>query len=199
MDDLMKDKESHHLVHIILNYLGDSAFNRLKVSGRQNYYFLKDFMSVEHYTLFAKAFKVSVSDLRKMVKNIRIEEIMEIHQFVSLKIHIKLMDDPKNNLSHYVAMMGHLDITKNILKVFPGMEVLENSLGFTPLHYAAKNGHFEVYQKMANNTTQKNPISKVNGSTPLGLAGDGFKKLIIESIHGMFIEWRNTTKSISNI
>ena len=196
MEDLMKEKGRHHLVTKILNKLGDPAFNRLKVSGRQNYYSLKDFFPVNYFTLFAQASKVSVSDYRKMVKNIRIEEIIELHQFVSSKMNVKLMEDPKTNFSHYVAMMGHLEMTKNILKAFAGMELLENSLGYTPLHYAAKNGHFEVYQKMAHNTTLKNPKSKVNGSTPLGLADDGFKKLFIEKIHGMFIGWRNTTKSI---
>ena len=153
-------------------------------------------MPVEYYTLFANAFKVSVTDLRKMMKKIKIEEIIKVHQFVLQEINHKLKDDPKNNLSHYVAMMGNLEITKNILKVVPGMGLLENSLGYTPLHYAAQNGHFEVYQMMAENTTQKNPISKVNGSTPIGLAGDGFKKLIMDSINGMFIGWKNNTKSI---
>ena len=180
---------------MILNELDDQAFNRLKVSGRQPYYFLKDFFPVNYFTVFAQASKVSVSDFRQMVKNIRIEDTIQLHQFVSSKINVKLMEDPKTNFSHYVAMIGHLEMTKNILKSFPGMELLENSLGYTPLHYAAKNGHFEVYQKMAHNTL-KNPISNVNGSTPLGLANDGFKKLIIENIHSMFIEWRNTSKSI---
>ena len=147
MEDLMRNRERHHLVHIILNKLDDPAFNRLKVSGRQPCYFLKDFFPVNYFTLFAQASKVSVSDFRKVMKNIRIEEIIELHQFVSSKMNVKLMEDPKTNFSHYVAMMGHLEMTKNILKSFPGMELLENSLGYTPLHYAAKNGHFASVSK----------------------------------------------------
>ena len=97
MEDLMRNRERHHLVHMILNKLDDPAFNRLKVSGRQPCYFLKDFFPVNYFTLFAKGFKVSLSDLRKMVKNIRIEEIIELHQFVSSKMNVKLMEDPKTN------------------------------------------------------------------------------------------------------
>ena len=54
---------------------------------------------------------------------------------------------------------------------------LRDNHGWTPLHYAASNGHIHVCQYIAKNLTEKNPITN-NGETP--------HQLIIKFSEGIF-------------
>ena len=54
-----------------------------------------------------------------------------------------------------------------------------NMVGYTPLHHAARGGHFEVCRWLIENTTDPNPIHEV-GKTPYHYAVEEGHKTIIE-------------------
>ena len=54
----------------------------------------------------------------------------------------------------------------------------EDEGGNTPLHFAARNGHFEVCQLIVNNITKKNPKNFI-GETPIQLASDAGHSTIV--------------------
>ena len=61
-----------------------------------------------------------------------------------------------------------------------------NDIGFTPLHSAAQNGHFDVCQLILSFIQDKNPKSDITDITPLHYAAKNghFEvcKLIVENV-----------------
>ena len=57
----------------------------------------------------------------------------------------------------------------------------EDEGGNTPLHFAARNGHFEVCQLIVNNITKKNPKNFIE-ETPIQLASDAGHSTIVMMI-----------------
>ena len=57
----------------------------------------------------------------------------------------------------------------------------KNNLGFTPLHFAAQNGHLELCKIVFKNIKKKNPRTSV-GITPLYLAATNGHLNICEAI-----------------
>ena len=93
----------------------------------------------------------------------------------SLKVASALIDAPKINLNAFnalgesalmlAALKGQLDLAKKL--VAKGADV--NKTGWTPLHYAASNGHVEVIKLLLENHAYIDAESP-NGSTPLMMA-----------------------------
>lgn len=93
----------------------------------------------------------------------------------SLKAASLLVDAPKVNLNIFnalgesplmlAALKGHLALTDKLVK--KGADV--NKTGWTPLHYAASNGHVEVIKLLLENHAYIDAESP-NGSTPLMMA-----------------------------
>lgn len=94
----------------------------------------------------------------------------------SLKAASALLDAPKVNLNAFnalgesplmlAALKGHLALSDKLVK--KGADV--NKTGWTPLHYAASNGHVEVIKLLLENHAYIDAESP-NGSTPLMMAG----------------------------
>ena len=93
----------------------------------------------------------------------------------SVKVASALIDAPKINLNAFnalgesalmlAALKGQLDLAKKL--VAKGADV--NKTGWTPLHYAASNGHVEVIKLLLENHAYIDAESP-NGSTPLMMA-----------------------------
>ena len=93
----------------------------------------------------------------------------------SLKAASLLVDAPKVNLNIFnalgesplmlAALKGHLVLSDKLVK--KGADV--NKTGWTPLHYAASNGHVEVIKLLLENHAYIDAESP-NGSTPLMMA-----------------------------
>ena len=93
----------------------------------------------------------------------------------SLKVASALIDAPKINLNAFnalgesalmlAALKGQLDLAKKL--VAKGADV--NKTGWTPLHYAASNGHVDVIKLLLENHAYIDAESP-NGSTPLMMA-----------------------------
>lgn len=93
----------------------------------------------------------------------------------SLKVASLLVDAPKVNLNAFnvlgesplmlAALKGHLALSDKLVK--KGADV--NKSGWTPLHYAASNGHVEVIKLLLENHAYIDAESP-NGSTPLMMA-----------------------------
>ena len=93
----------------------------------------------------------------------------------SLKVASALIDAPKINLNAFnalgesalmlAALKGQLDLAKKLIA--KGADV--NKTGWTPLHYAASNGHVEVIKLLLENHAYIDAESP-NGSTPLMMA-----------------------------
>ena len=93
----------------------------------------------------------------------------------SLKAASLLVDAPKVNLNAFnalgesplmlAALKGHLALSEKLVK--KGADV--NKTGWTPLHYAASNGHVEVIKLLLENHAYIDAESP-NGSTPLMMA-----------------------------
>lgn len=93
----------------------------------------------------------------------------------SLKVASLLIDAPKVNLNALnavgesplmmAALKGHLALSDKLVK--KGSDV--NKTGWTPLHYAASNGHADVIKLLLENHAYIDAESP-NGSTPLMMA-----------------------------
>ena len=93
----------------------------------------------------------------------------------SVKVASALIDAPKINLNAFnalgesalmlAALKGQLDLAKKL--VAKGADV--NKTGWTPLHYAASNGHVDVIKLLLENHAYIDAESP-NGSTPLMMA-----------------------------
>ena len=93
----------------------------------------------------------------------------------SLKAASALVDAPKINLNAFnalgesalmlAALKGQLELAKKL--VAKGADV--NKTGWTPLHYAASNGHVDVIKLLLENHAYIDAESP-NGSTPLMMA-----------------------------
>lgn len=94
----------------------------------------------------------------------------------SLKAAQALVNAPKIDLNHLnasgesplmlAALNGELDLSEKMVK--KGADV--NKTGWTPLHYAASNGHVTVIKLLLENHAYIDAESP-NGSTPLMMAG----------------------------
>lgn len=59
------------------------------------------------------------------------------------KLNIKIVDNDKNTKLHYLAACGHVDkISRNSIE--KQRIDIENSLGWTPLMMACKNGYLDM-------------------------------------------------------
>lgn len=93
----------------------------------------------------------------------------------SLNVASLLVDAPKVNLNAFnalgesplmlAALKGHLVLSDKLVK--KGADV--NKTGWTPLHYAASNGHVDVMKLLLENHAYIDAESP-NGSTPLMMA-----------------------------
>ena len=108
----------------------------------------------------------------------------------SLKAALALVSAPNINLNHLnasgesplmiAAVKGELDLAEKMIK--KGADV--NKTGWTPLHYAASNGHMAVIKLLLENHAYIDAESP-NGSTPLMMASmygsfDAVKLLVEE-------------------
>ena len=75
----------------------------------------------------------------------------------------------------------------------------KSKTGFTPLHYAALNGHVEIYKMIIEVAKDKNP-KDVNGSTPSQLAANcGIQKFCeIQKIYMQYKPKKNVMAPRNN-
>ena len=94
-------------------------------------------------------------------------------QFIVKKIKLKnVRKTERTNALFLAACKGHHEVYDFVMGKLrdknPGNMSRLNEDGMTPLHYAAKNGHFRVCKLIIENTSNKNPSSgKPNDITPL--------------------------------
>ena len=109
-------------------------------------------------------------------------------------------DNAGLSLLHFAALDGKLTLYKLFVEDF--VELIPKSLlgtksnpksllGYTPLHFAARNGHFKLFQFIFEKEEDKNPISNVN-FTPLHYAASGGHLKIFEFVKGKIVEGLNS-------
>ena len=80
-------------------------------------------------------------------------------------INVNFLNSADESALMYAALKGHLAMAKSLIS----KDADVNKTGWTPLHYAATNGHVDVIQLLLDNHAFVDAASP-NGSTPLMLA-----------------------------
>ncbi|HEY1608950.1 MAG TPA: ankyrin repeat domain-containing protein [Paraburkholderia sp.] len=96
----------------------------------------------------------------------------------SNKVAALLVDNPKTNIEaedragENAMMMAALNDDIELVKLLISKDAEVNKKGWTPLHYAATNGHDDVVQLLLDNSAYVDAGSP-NGTTPLMMAARG--------------------------
>lgn len=80
---------------------------------------------------------------------------------------------------HDAAANGDLERVRALLKDDPDLVLSKDDKGYTPLHWAAKNGHTDVARLLLVNKAEINAKTNI-GWTPLHEAADGGHKDLVE-------------------
>ncbi|CAN1126731.1 Ankyrin repeat-containing protein BDA1 [Linum perenne] len=89
---------------------------------------------------------------------------------------------PVNPL-HMAAIAGHVDFTKEILKLKPELAIELNQDGFSALHYAAANGKLEIVRELVKVNKDLCRIQGIDKKTPLHSAAvRGKGEVIMEMV-----------------
>ena len=115
---------------------------------------------IDHSTIMAAASRGNVEMLKYF------EEILKEDWFVEGLTKIG------QTLLHDLAVKGNLEMLKYLCQKAPLMNpILKDSNGCTPIHLAAKKGHFEVVKLLASNTSTPITFSNI-GLTPIHIAAE---------------------------
>ena len=103
-------------------------------------------------------------DWQNVFKQINNEVVGEFALVVS-KFFQDYSRETKQTPMHFIAMVGNIKIANNYLRINCKIENIENGLGLTPLHYAARNGNLLICQLILSIVSDKNPRNS-RGCTP---------------------------------
>ena len=178
-----------HLSKAIFNCLGDKSLVKCKEVNE----IWCDYISDEKFYLIriihstVEKFHEVGKDWKNLFRNGSTNTIKELRHVVEQFYQKKYNLTYHAGLTpiHVAAGTGDLLLLEEIQKT-AHEKYPEDSEGFTPLHYAAQNGHFNICKTLLENMSNKNPRGKgvlfeiQKGCTPLHLAaGRGHFKIFI--------------------
>lgn len=123
--------------------------------------------------------------VQKLFKAVKANNHQQIELFAAEEdADINVKNEKSFTILHMAAWKGHLESVKVILKC-QGDPNAVGLGGSTPLHYAAKFGHFIVVVELLSNGAIHDPRS-VTGNTPLNLCMDQAIKELLTTIKSLF-------------
>ena len=154
--------------------ISDGSWTPLTVCAKLGYY--------EHVKLILNFIQPEKSALHLAVS----EGHLEIVKLLAQNCHLENMrTENGNTLLHAAALKNQVQISKFLKSQNPNLPKIPNISGFTPLHYAAENGHLEVVKVLLEN--QENP-GNMWGNTPLHYAATEGHTEVVEYLLGHLVE-----------